>query len=124
MLSAKQTLGAFGESYARTHLAALGYRVRGNNLRLKSGEIDILAYEGGSLVFIEVRTRKAGGQFGTPEESITRVKAARLARVAEEYLRALKVPPVAWRIDIVSVDVAADRRASRIDVLKNAVGEP
>ncbi len=123
MLSAKQTLGAFGEEYARTHLTALGYRVRGRNIRLKAGEIDILAYEGGALVFIEVRTREVGGRFGTPEESITRVKAERLARVANEYLRTLKVLPVSWRIDIVAMDVTADGRVARIDVLKNAVGE-
>lgn len=123
MLNAKQTLGAFGESYAHTHLAGLGYRVRGSNVRLKSGEIDTLAYEGGALVFIEVRTRRTGGRFGTPEESITRVKAERLGRVANEYLRSLKVPPVGWRIDIVAVDVGADGRVARIDVLKNAVGE-
>ena len=115
-------LGAFGESYARSHLGRLGYQVLASNVRMKSGEIDILAQDGATLVFIEVRTRR-GGRFGTPEESISFKKAERLARLAGEHLLSLEAKPQAWRIDVVAIDVAPDGSVLRLEHIKNAVGE-
>ena len=122
MPRSRTKLGAFGESYAGSYLGRLGYQVLARNLRLKAGEIDILAQDGETLVFIEVRTRR-GGRFGTPEESITISKAARMARLAGEYLLSLEAQPQGWRIDVVAIDVAPDGRVLRLEHIKNAVGE-
>jgi len=118
-----QKLGAFGESYARAHLARIGYQVIESNVRVKAGEVDILAQEGGDLVFIEVRTRR-GSRFGLPVESIRPRKAERMARVAGEYLASHPDSPASWRIDVVAVEVARDGAVSRITVLKRAVADP
>ena len=120
MRSSRQSLGAFGEKYARAHLARTGYRILESNVRLPSGEMDIVAEEGSTLVFVEVRTRR-GRRLGTPEESITPRKARRLIALADAYLQARSLSPAQWRIDVVAVEVGPDGRVSRLEVLKNAV---
>ncbi len=118
----KQTLGAFGEAYARGLLARRGYRIVASNVRLPSGEIDIVAQDGDCLVVIEVRTRR-GDRFGSPEESITRTKAQRLVSLGHEYLESSGSPNVTWRIDVVAVEVDRAGKVSRAQVIQNAVGE-
>ena len=120
--TARMKLGAFGESFARSHLMRLGYLVLATNLRLKAGEVDVLAQHGPTLVFIEVRTRR-GGRLGTPEESITPKKASRMARLAEQHMASLAVRPQDWRVDVIAIDVGKDGRVSRFAHIKNAVGE-
>ena len=122
MTTPRGKLGAFGESYARSHLGRLGYQVLASNVRTKSGEIDLLAQDGVDLVFVEVRTRR-GGRFGTPEESITWRKSRRMVKVAGEYLLTLDSPPLDWRIDVIAIELAPNGSVSRFEHLKNAVGE-
>ena len=57
------------------------------NFRCRAGEIDIVAEQGDQLVFVEVKARR-GDAYGTAEESISPVRAERLAEVAEEFMRA------------------------------------
>lgn len=122
MAASRKALGAFGEKYVQAHLARSGYRLLESNLRLPSGEIDLVAQEGGTLVFVEVRTRR-GRRLGSPEESITWRKAQRLRRLAYEYLDARGEPQGSWRIDVVAVEVARDGRVTRLEVIKNAVDD-
>ena len=70
-------LGRFGEAWAVGYLHRLGYRVVERNVRFRSGELDIVAHEGGDLVFIEVKCRRSGA-YGTPEESISARRYERL----------------------------------------------
>ena len=123
MTDSRKKLGAFGEAYAQAHLSRLGYRVLQSNVRLSSGEIDIVARDGDTLVFVEVRTRRTD-RFGTGEESITRSKARRLIDLADEYLQSIAPPPAAWRIDVVALDLARNGRVARVDVLRNAIEAP
>ena len=118
----KQTLGAFGEAYARGHLTRRGYRIVASNVRLPSGEIDIVAQDGDCLVVIEVRTRR-GDRFGSPEESITPAKAQRLVSLGHEYLESSGCPDARWRIDVVALEVDRAGNVSRAEVIQNAVGE-
>ena len=113
-------LGAFGERYARTHLEKAGYRIVEINARLPSGEIDIVAEQGGVLAFVEVRTRR-GDRFGIPEESITEAKAQKLIDLGHEYVEAHPEWADRWRIDVAAVEVDGSGRVSRIDVHRNAV---
>ncbi len=122
MTTPRQSLGAFGEKYAVAHLTRAGYRVVATNARVGRGEIDIVAWDGPTLAFIEVRTRR-GTSFGTPEESITARKAERMARLAYQYMEANQLSPTSWRIDVVAIKVAPSGRVSRISVIKSAVGE-
>ncbi len=120
MSDGRIALGAFGERYARTHLQKAGYRIVEVNARLPSGEIDIVAEEGGVLALVEVRTKR-GDRFGNPEESITEAKAEKLIDLGHEYAEAHPEWADRWRIDVVAVEVDRRGRVSRIEVHRNAV---
>ena len=120
MTATRRALGDFGEKYARAHLVKSGYAILATNVRLASGEIDIVARDGDELVFVEVRTRR-GDRFGSPEESVTPAKLERLANLGHEYVAA-HGPIADWRIDVVALDVDRAGRVSRIEVLKNVGG--
>ena len=119
-MSSRQALGRRGESLARRHLQKIGYSVLYTNYRAGSGEIDLVAEKDGVLVFVEVRTR-SGRALGSPEESITSRKRARLVDTAQEYLQENHAEQRQWRIDLVAIEMRPDGRLDRLDVLQNAV---
>jgi putative endonuclease len=117
----RQGLGRQGERLAERHLAELGYRVLERNWRYGSaGEIDLVALDGTCLVLVEVRTRR-GHSFGTPEDSITPNKQARLVELAYAY-QVEKDWHGPMRIDVVGVHLSADGRLLAINHLQDAVG--
>jgi putative endonuclease len=120
MSRAKITLGQRGEELAGEKLAALGYALVARNYRCAHGEIDLIAQQGETWVFVEVRTRR-GQQFGSPEESITARKQAHLIAAAQHYLQEHHLPDENWRIDVVAVELTSTGRLLRVDVLENAV---
>jgi len=69
---------------------------------------------------VEVRTRRGTG-FGSPEESVTAAKQARLIALAEAYRQEHPEAPEAWRIDVVAVALTPQGQLVRVDVLQNAV---
>ena len=75
--------------------------------------------DGGCLALVEVRTRR-GESLGSPEESITARKRARLIALAEFYVQASQWPGD-WRIDVVAVDLGSRGRLMRVDHYENAV---
>ncbi|WP_269530816.1 YraN family protein [Chitinimonas sp. BJYL2] len=94
--------GAAAESLAADFLAAQGLRLLGRNWRCRQGELDLIADDRGTLVFVEVRSRK-GGRFGDAADSITASKQAKLVAAAQHYLATLsRVPPC--RFDAVLLD--------------------
>lgn len=119
----RQALGAFGERLAAAHLEAKGYRILDRNYRCQEGEVDLVAEREGCLVFVEVRTRRGRSQ-GSPEESVTPRKAARLQAVAEAYAQAHPDAPEDRRIDVVAVELSPGGRLLRVDHLEAAVEGP
>ena len=113
-------LGKIGEGLARRHLESLGYAIVAANVRVTSGEIDLVAEHGEVIVFVEVRTRRGTGA-GSPEESITARKRARMTATAQEYVQAHESEEREWRIDVVAVEIGHDGRLRRIDIVENAV---
>jgi putative endonuclease len=81
----KDAVGKFGEQLAVDHLEAAGLVVVERNWRCSDGELDIVATEGATLVFVEVKTRSSVA-FGLPSEAVTRDKLARLRRLAARWL--------------------------------------
>lgn len=120
MTSRRQQLGRWGEELAARRLVSEGYRILSRNYRCPAGEVDLIADDGNCLVFVEVRTRRGDG-WGTPEESVTKRKQARLVAVAESYLAEQELEDIDWRIDVVAVEVGAGGRVRRVDIVRNAV---
>jgi putative endonuclease len=111
------SLGRFGESWAVAHLQRLGYQVVDRNVRYRSGELDIVAHEGGDLVFVEVKCRRSS-QYGSPEESISPRRFDRLARAATEYLARNELQSSSVRLDLVALEVGQDGRVERHNLIR------
>lgn len=116
----RRETGILGEKLAQGFLSKRGYRILETNYRCQSGEIDIVARHKEYLVFIEVRT-KTTRDFGTPEESITHAKIERLKAVAFHYLQSHCDLPALWRIDVVAIELDKNGKASRLELIENAV---
>lgn len=119
MTNRRKRLGARGESIATERISERGWPIVATNWRCRLGEIDIVARDGPTLVIVEVRTRRTL-RFGRPEESITRVKQARLVRLGERYIQAVRWPGP-WRIDVVAIDLDDDDQVARYSHIESAV---
>lgn len=80
----KQELGRLGEELARDYLLDAGYTILAHNYRTQLGEIDLIAKENDTIIFVEVRTRSTPS-YGTPFESINPIKRERLIRLALQF---------------------------------------
>jgi putative endonuclease len=98
----KDLLGRQGEDAAAKYLEEAGLRILGRNWRCAEGELDIVAVERRALVVCEVKTR-SGSRFGTPLESISRKKRARLRRLAVRWLTAHGMAFDEIRIDAIGL---------------------
>jgi len=124
MTSVRRRLGDTGEKLAVEHLVQNGYRIRERNWRFPSlGELDVVAEDGGYLVFVEVRTRR-GRSYGTPEDSLTVAKKLRLVQLAMAYRQQHEAEglPQDERIDVVAVELGKNGQPVRIELIENAVG--
>lgn len=94
--------GRLAEAAAENHLEKLGYAILARNYRARTGEIDLIARDGDTLVFVEVRSR-AGSSFGTPAETIGFQKRRRIIRTALAYAqrRGLDCP---MRFDVIALE--------------------
>jgi putative endonuclease len=115
----RQGLGRRGEDLAARHLIAKGYEIIARNWRCEVGEIDLVVKDDECLTLVEVRTRR-GRSMGSPEESITTAKQARLIALGEAYVQAHDWEGD-WRIDVVAVEMAPGGRVLRIDHYENAI---
>jgi putative endonuclease len=118
----RRDTGILGEKLACEFLGRNGYQVIETNYRCPGGEVDIVARQQETLVFIEVRT-KTSRQFGGPEESITPVKMERLRTVAAHYGQHHENLPEGRRIDVVAIQMNRNGRATHIELIENAVTE-
>lgn len=124
MTAQTQALGAYGERVAATHLAAQGMRLIERNWRCSGGdvdgELDIVAREGDTLVFVEVKTRMSGSSVEAAA-AVTPEKAARLKALAERWQQEhASVEPEGVRIDVVTVERPA-KGAAIVHHLRGAV---
>jgi len=104
-------LGREGEEFARRFLEKKGYRVVTTGYRLFRGEIDIIAYDRETLVFVEVKTRRDAG-LGRPEEAVTPAKQRQIRRIAQGYLmeKDLAESEIPCRFDVLAILPAPDGR--------------
>lgn len=116
----RRRLGAQGERLAAEHLEAEGYRIVAQNWRCRSGELDIVAEQGGVLVFVEVRSRRLTGTFGTPEESVDFRKRKQVRETAQLYLYRHKAFGIKARFDVITVTFSREGAFFGLNHVENA----
>lgn len=104
MRTERRKFGDEGEAAAAAFLMRQGFRVVERNARVsRIGEIDIVALDGATLVFVEVKTRR-DRSFGPPEEAVTPAKLRTLAACAEVWRTRKGWTERPWRLDVVAID--------------------
>jgi putative endonuclease len=106
----RKEVGARGEAAAVAFLARAGFEIAETNWRTAAGEVDIVAWDGPDLVFVEVKTRRSE-KMGTPEEAVSPTKQRRLVRLARAYLAETHARARLVRFDVVSLRVLSPDRA-------------
>lgn len=107
----RRRLGERGEELAALLLRRGGFTILERNVRCRFGEIDIVAMDGGTVVFVEVKG-KSGAGLGEPEEMLTPWKRRRLTLLARWYLQRRGWSRRAARFDVVAVSWEADGSAA------------
>ena len=111
----RHVLGRFGEDLACAELERRGYRILARGYRTRFGEIDIVARDGETTVFVEVKTRE-GEDFGGGAAAVTVHKQRRLTHMAVDYLSRHRLHDTPCRFDVVTVDVVGDRAVVEVYV--------
>lgn len=119
-MASRSQVGREGEDAAVRFLEGEGYRIVARNVRFRHGEIDIVAEEGGALVFVEVKTRRSD-RFGTAAEAVNGAKQRQLVGLASLYLSGLRGgADRPCRFDVVAVAPGSPGWAC--SVIRNAFG--
>jgi len=118
MANTNQRVGRLGEGLAAELLVGSGMELVDQNWRCPLGEIDIIARDGDTIVFCEVKTRRGTG-YGPPAAAVVWAKQQRLRRLAAEWLRTTGHHARNIRFDVVSV-LAGGRGAARVEHLRGA----
>ena len=109
--------GRRSESLARAYLKQCGWKIETTNYRTPFGEIDIIARDRKTLVFVEVKARRSQ-RFGSPKTAVTPVKQRKLSLAALHYLKKSRNLNCAARFDVLAV--GNETPAPRIELIKNA----
>ena len=117
MTRARRQTGLFGEERAAQALTEAGYRVLARNYRCRYGEIDLVAEEGETIIFVEVKARRSTA-YGDPALAITRQKQRRIARAAQHYLAVMRMPDRRARFDVVTL--VRESGGWRIRIIRDA----
>jgi len=112
MTFARQRLGRRAEQLVATRLERAGWRIVGRNVRLPSGELDIIGLDGRTLVFVEVKAGRAGTVLGPerPAHAVGHRKQLKLRRLAREWIAERRGPSgvAGYRFDVVGVSFGHD----------------
>jgi putative endonuclease len=115
----RQEFGKEGENIAVRELERRGYEILARRYRTRYGEIDIVAGDAGTIVFVEVKARSTG-EFGTAADAVTPAKQRRLASMATDYLARNRLADRPCRFDVVAIDGTGS--GIRVTVFQSAFG--
>jgi putative endonuclease len=118
-LFAARTLGRRGEDAAARYLRKLGYVIVARGQRDSIGELDLVAVDGRTIVFIEVKTRTSHDA-GHPADAVDEAKQRRLTRLAVMYRKRHDLFEYSARFDVVAVTWPANSNRPTIEHFKNA----
>jgi putative endonuclease len=105
--AARRRTGVRGETYAYWYLRRQGYTIIARNFTVPGvhGEIDLIAYDGDVLAFVEVKTRQGEeGARGLPEDAVTRDKRRNISRMARQFLAYRRIRQAPCRFDVVAIE--------------------
>ena len=111
------TLGKLGENIAKQRLTSIGYKILKTNYRCSLGEIDIIAREGDTLAFVEIKTRR-NNPLGQVKEAVDRRKQRQISKVALSYIKANNLMGKRARFDVVAIRLVDNKE--EVEVVKNA----
>jgi len=117
MSHARQSLGKHGEDLACRELERRGYAIVARRYRTRGGEIDIIARDGRTLVFVEVKARESRA-FGAAAEAVTAFKQRRITDLARDYMMRHHVTDCPCRFDVVSIHL--DSGDPIVEIFQNA----
>jgi putative endonuclease len=117
MSRSRVILGKIGEDLACRELEGRGYAILARRYRRRAGELDIIARDGPTVVFVEVKARE-GREFGDGADAVTSLKRRRMTRVALEYLVRHRLTHCPCRFDVVSIHM--ENGHPLIEVYQNA----
>ena len=117
MRNKQQKFGLKGEALAARYLKKNGYKILEQNYRTKLGEIDIIATENKTIVFVEVKSRKSI-RYGSPKWAVTPQKQRKISMVALHYLKITRQSDAKARFDVVAL--TSNRDEPQIEIVKNA----
>ena len=117
MATRQQEFGRKAEAIAVRQLKKAGYKIISKNYRTRIGEIDIIAKDGKTIVFVEVKARKTS-RFGHPKQAVTYQKQRKISMVALEYLKSNGQTNSKARFDVVAMTGLSVN--PKIEVIKNA----
>jgi putative endonuclease len=112
-------IGKFGEDIASKYLEEKGYKIKERNYRTFLGEIDIIAEYKGSIIFVEVKTRRSD-KFGYPEEAINFNKQQKIIKNTLCYLAKYNLWKNNYCIDVILVSISNNKDVKRIKHIKDA----
>jgi putative endonuclease len=112
------TIGARGEEIAVAYLRGQKYAIVERNFRCKAGEVDIVARDGATLVFVEVKTRRTMS-FGPPQASVTPFKQRQISKAALVWLAKHRHQDASARFDVIAI-LLPDHAVPAIEHIRNA----
>jgi len=115
----RRTLGQRGEDRAARYLRRLGYKILARGRRLAPGELDLVALNGRTIVFVEVKTRTSA-DVGHPADAVDAVKQRRLTRLAVTFMKRHGLLEYPARFDVIAITWPDRRGRPTIEHFKNA----
>ncbi len=114
-----KSLGERGEDFAARYLKRLGYHIVGRQVDLRVGELDIVAVDGRTVVFVEVKTRTSTAA-GSPAEAVDDERQLRMTRAALAYLKSHGLLEYSARFDVVALIWPEGARTPTVEHIQNA----
>ena len=119
MSNYRRQLGDWGEELALKYLEKIGYKILDQKWQTREGEIDLIALDQGTFVFIEVKTRRSN-RFGYPAEAISKNKQSKIIKCIESYLvKNHLAQNIQIRLDVILIKL--DKNKAQLQHLKNPV---
>ena len=123
MRPSRDALGRRGEDEAARYLRSIGYRIVATRERIMRGDIDLVALDGRTVVFVEVRSRSSTAH-GHPAETVGYHKQRRVAQLAAAYIRRHRLEDCSVRIDVVTVTFDGPEGRPQVEHFQNAFESP